>query len=236
DPPQPEPPSPSRPDPSRNRAHPQVLTQPDNAYEALFTHYGHRLDRADRRGLVGLQLVPLGHRLAELLDYPAPPHVLSKQLYELVQTNLGAGHAPMPGAVDLVHALAGTRPLAVASNTPAPIVRAYLEPHFDLDAFDAIHGSDTAARPKPAPDVYLDACAAIGADPHRTVAFEDSPTGATAALAAGMYVIGVPSAPDLHFDAHIHASDLTAPELWRHLGVRLPHRWSQKSTTYFSTP
>ncbi|OEV09335.1 hypothetical protein AN218_22425 [Streptomyces nanshensis] len=192
----------------------------DRAYAALFAHYGRRLAPSDRRGLVGLQLVPLGRRLAELLGRPAEPHVLGQQLYDLVQTNLGAGHAPMPGAVDLVHALAGTRPLAVASNTPAPIVRAYLEPHFDLAAFDAIHGSDTASRPKPAPDVYLDACAAVGADPQRAVALEDSPTGAAAALAAGLYLVGVPSAPDLHFHAHLHVPDLTAPELWELLSIR----------------
>lgn len=192
----------------------------DRAYAALFTHYGRQLDRADRHSLVGLQLVPLGRRLAELLNHPAQPHVLGQQLYDLVQTNLSTGHAPMPGAVDLVRALAGTRPLAVASNTPAPIVRAYLEPYFDLTAFDAICGSDTAARPKPAPDVYLDACAAINTDPHRTIAFEDSPTGAAAALAAGLYLVGVPSAPDLHFDAHLHVPDLLAPHLWEHLSIR----------------
>lgn len=194
----------------------------DRAYEALFTHYGRHLDRAERRGLVGLQLVPLGRRLAELLGHPDEAHVLGQQLYDLVQNNLGSGHAPMPGAVDLVGALVGARPLAVASNTPAPIVRAYLEPHFDLNAFDAILGSDTAAKPKPAPDVYLDACAALGADPRRTIAVEDSPTGAAAALAAGMYLIGVPSAPDLHFDAHFHVPDLMAPKLWEHLNVRPP--------------
>jgi len=192
----------------------------DRAYETLFNHYGQHLKPADRRGLVGLQLIPLGHRLAQLLGRPAAPHVLGRQLYDLVQTNLGGGHAPTPGAVDLVHALAGTRPLAIASNTPAPIVRAYLEPHFDLAAFDAILGSDTAARPKPAPDVYLDACTALGAAPGATVAFEDSPTGAAAALAAGMYLIAVPSAPDLHFDAHLHVPDLTDARLWNHLGIR----------------
>lgn len=192
----------------------------DRAYEALFTRYCRRLERSDRRGLVGLQLIPLGHRLAELLGHPAEPHVLGQQLYDLVQTNLGAGHAPMPGAVDLVNALAGTRPLAVASNTPAPIVRAYLADHFDLAAFNAILGSDTAARPKPAPDVYLDACTALSADPYQAIALEDSPTGASAALAAGMHLIAVPSAPDLHFDAHFHVPALTAPELWSYLGIQ----------------
>ncbi len=56
---------------------------------------------------------------------------------------------------------------------------------------------------KPAPDVYLAAAAALGADPARSVALEDSATGATAARAAGCFTIGVPSfaGADLPSDA-----------------------------------
>ena len=46
---------------------------------------------------------------------------------------------------------------------------------------------------KPAPDVYLRACADLGADPSRSVALEDSAHGVTAAKAAGMSVVAVPS-------------------------------------------
>ena len=61
--------------------------------------------------------------------------------------------------------------------------------------FDAVLGGDEVANPKPAPDIYATACERLGASPAQAVALEDSPTGVAAAIAAGMYVIGVPSLP-----------------------------------------
>ena len=48
---------------------------------------------------------------------------------------------------------------------------------------------------KPAPDPYLRAAALLGADPRACVALEDSPSGITAARAAGCAVIAVPTIP-----------------------------------------
>ncbi len=45
-------------------------------------------------------------------------------------------------------------------------------------------------RGKPAPDLYLHAAAALGVDITRTVILEDSPVGATGAVASGAHVIG----------------------------------------------
>lgn len=46
------------------------------------------------------------------------------------------------------------------------------------------------ANPKPAPDLFLHAAKHMGVAPRRCVVIEDSLTGVTAALAAGMRVIG----------------------------------------------
>ena len=53
-------------------------------------------------------------------------------------------------------------------------------------------GGDEVAAGKPAPDVYLDAARKLGVPAARCIAFEDSETGTTAALAAGMRVIQIP--------------------------------------------
>ncbi len=52
---------------------------------------------------------------------------------------------------------------------------------------------DEVAHRKPAPDIYLAICEALGSEPVRTAVLEDSPTGVAAARAAGCYVIGIPS-------------------------------------------
>jgi HAD superfamily hydrolase (TIGR01509 family) len=53
-----------------------------------------------------------------------------------------------------------------------------------------LHSYTDVARGKPAPDIYLAAAAAQGVAPGECVVIEDSPTGARAAVAAGMDCLG----------------------------------------------
>jgi len=191
----------------------------DRAYARIASRYGTALTSADRHALVGLQLEQLGHALAALLGHPAPPRQLGQEVYAMVCDGAGCDIDLMPGAAALVRAIHGTRPIAVASNTPHQIVASYLERTEIIDAFDAIVCSDHVANPKPAPDVYLAACERLACNPGACTALEDSPTGAAAALTAGMYLIAVPSAPDLVFPAHQHAASLNDPGLWQTLGL-----------------
>jgi HAD superfamily hydrolase (TIGR01509 family) len=103
------------------------------------------------------------------------------------------GVEPMPGAHSLVSEVAGRLPIAVASNTREETVRAALAASGLPAVFDLVLTPGEGRRPKPAPDVYLAACEALGVAPAEAVAFEDSVPGAAAARAAGMFVIGVPS-------------------------------------------
>jgi HAD superfamily hydrolase (TIGR01509 family) len=107
------------------------------------------------------------------------------------------GVEPMPGAGSLVDAVAGRLPMAVASNTREQTVRATLAASGLPAEFELVFTPDRGRRPKPAPDVYLAACEALGVAPAEAVAFEDSLPGAAAARAAGMFVIAVPS-PGVH--------------------------------------
>jgi HAD superfamily hydrolase (TIGR01509 family) len=112
-------------------------------------------------------------------------------------------HLPtLAGVVELVDALHGAGvPLGIASSSS----RGWLDRHLGrlgLDTkFDAIIGADLVGGVgKPNPDVYLRACADLGADPHRAVALEDSAHGVTAAKAAGMAAVAVPSRITRHND------------------------------------
>ncbi|HYY83115.1 MAG TPA: HAD family hydrolase, partial [Beijerinckiaceae bacterium] len=75
--------------------------------------------------------------------------------------------------------------------------------------FDVVVIADDVAAPKPAPDLYLAACAALGAPPERAAALEDSQTGVASARAAGLYVIAVPYFPG----TPIEGASLTAGSL-----------------------
>jgi HAD superfamily hydrolase (TIGR01509 family) len=191
----------------------------DWACAELAAGYGVVLTAEDRHALRGLELQPLGRTLAELLGHPAPADQLSQQVHAAVRAALSTGCPAMPGTHRLITALHGTRPLAVASNAPCEIVTHYLNHAGILDAFEVIIGSDQVDDPKPAPDVYLAACHHLDRPPGGCIAMEDSSTGALAALAAGLYLIAVPSTPGIAFPAHHHATGLDDPLMWRLLGL-----------------
>lgn len=102
---------------------------------------------------------------------------------------------PMLGAVDLVRRLRGLAPLAVASGSPLPGLELALERLGIRDGFDAVISSESLARGKPAPDVFLAAAERLGAPPARCVVLEDSLVGVQAGRSAGMTVFAVPSIP-----------------------------------------
>lgn len=81
-------------------------------------------------------------------------------------------------------------PLAVATSSGPRLMKERLG---DLQStFGAVVTRADVARGKPFPDLYLEAASRLGVSPARCLALEDSPTGARAALAAGMEVIVVP--------------------------------------------
>jgi beta-phosphoglucomutase-like phosphatase (HAD superfamily) len=54
----------------------------------------------------------------------------------------------------------------------------------------ALFSAESVARGKPHPDLFLHAAEAMGASPSGCVVVEDTPSGVTAALAAGMRALG----------------------------------------------
>lgn len=98
---------------------------------------------------------------------------------------------PMPGSVELLRDLRsrGVR-LAVVTTGAARCVLTALARMGMLPLFDAIVTGEMSARPKPAPDPYLEGLRLLGADAAHAVAFEDSPSGIRSAQAAGIHAIG----------------------------------------------
>ncbi|MFB9398758.1 HAD family hydrolase [Streptomyces echinatus] len=81
------------------------------------------------------------------------------------------------------------------------------------DCFTHSFAADEVRSPKPAPELYLTACEALGTTPQRSVAFEDSATGIASARAAGLYVAVIPSLPGADLDHDWLGTSLAEPEL-----------------------
>ena len=117
--------------------------------------------------------------------------------------------APVAGATDF---LARTMhlPRAIASSSHADYLRWALDRFGLADHFGAhLYSADGMARGKPHPDIYLAAAAGLGMRADACLAIEDSPVGASAAVASGAHVIGLCAASHIS-DRAAHAEALRA--------------------------
>jgi HAD superfamily hydrolase (TIGR01509 family) len=83
--------------------------------------------------------------------------------------------------------------IAIASSSEHEWVHGHLTRLGVRDRFGHLSCRDEVVPGKPAPDVYLRACEALGVEPVNAVAVEDSPNGVTAAKAAGLWCVAVPN-------------------------------------------
>jgi len=123
-----------------------------------------------------------------------------------------AAEVVRPGVVDLLDAaLDSGIPVGVASSSSAEWVEGHLDRLGLLSRFNAVRCRDHVDRAKPHPDLFTAALAAVEADPARSIAFEDSHHGCSAAKAAGMVCVVVPN--DVTRSQGFHHADLVVDSL-----------------------
>ncbi len=112
-----------------------------------------------------------------------------ERLYRAAMQDCLTDHL-VPGIAEFLRRMKGA-PIGLASNAERANIdfvldRAGLRPYFG-----AIADASEVAHAKPAPDLFLLAAERMGVPPRNCIVFEDSPTGVTAARAAGMRVAGI---------------------------------------------
>jgi HAD superfamily hydrolase (TIGR01509 family) len=196
------------------------------AEQTLFERRERTFTIEHKRALVGSSEKIAGRKLALFLDEPGREQEIMEELNVLVLNELEGGVDPMVGAVELVELLRGECvPVGLVSNSP----RRFIERSHEVAAtgieFDVVISGHEVPAAKPAPDAYLEACLQLGVDPGRdVVALEDSPGGVAAAVAAGLFVIGVPSVPGIHLEADLVASSLEEDAVLESIGITPLHR------------
>jgi HAD superfamily hydrolase (TIGR01509 family) len=196
------------------------------AEQTLFERRERTFTIEHKRALVGSSEKIAGRKLALFLDEPGREQEIMEELNVLVLNELEGGVDPMVGAVELVELLRGEGvPVGLVSNSP----RRFIERSHEVAAtgieFDVVISGHEVPAAKPAPDAYLEACLQLGVDPGRNVvALEDSPGGVAAAVAAGLFVIGVPSVPGIHLEADLVASSLEEDAVLESIGITPLHR------------
>ncbi|MFE1173311.1 HAD family hydrolase [Streptomyces sp. NPDC058773] len=170
------------------------------AEKALFAAHGHPFGPEQKALVIGRTVEAAAEAMADYFGRPGAGAELAAELLERVRKELAGGAAALPGAAELVRACRAAVPIAVASNSPRELLDVALESAGLAAHFTHSFAADEVESPKPAPDLYLMACEALGAVPQRSVAFEDSATGISAARAARLYVAVVPSLPGVDLD------------------------------------
>ena len=133
-----------------------------------------------------------------------------------------------PGLAQLLKRLRdhGVRCAAV-TNAPRANAELMLGAIGRLDCFEPLIIGDECTAGKPDPEPYLRAMRELGVTADECIAFEDSPAGARAAVAAGVTTIGItstqPAAALVDASGCSFAiSDFTADALWQELDGKLP--------------
>jgi HAD superfamily hydrolase (TIGR01509 family) len=186
------------------------------AQTTLFDRYDRVFEEQHKRSLLGTSSVTAAARLELMLDQPGRGFELVGECHELVMEEALAGVPPRPGALELVDSIrdAGL-PVGLASNSSRGFVERVLSVAGLLNGhFDLIVTADDVQHPKPAPDLYLAACAGLRVAPERAAALEDSETGVASARAAGLFVIAVPYFPDMSIEgASLQSDSLADPRV-----------------------
>jgi HAD superfamily hydrolase (TIGR01509 family) len=194
------------------------------AEQKLFAGLGREFTMEHKRTLIGSSRSLAASKLETILRRPGDGEALMDELHELVMEEALQGVAPRPGAKRLLARLADAGiPLAVASNSERAFLERTLSGAGLLHAgpFAAVVSANDVEHPKPAPDIYLEACSRLGVEPARAAALEDTPIGVASAAAAGMFVIGVPYFAGTPIaGASLLADSLADPAVARALGLR----------------
>lgn len=97
-----------------------------------------------------------------------------------------SGLKPIAHVVEIVRRYASILPMAIASGGTGENVLLALSALGIESFFQAIVSADDDIRPKPAPDIFLEAASRIGVAPELCQVFEDGDLGLEAARLAGM--------------------------------------------------
>ncbi|HEU4727244.1 MAG TPA: HAD-IA family hydrolase [Kofleriaceae bacterium] len=135
-------------------------------------------------------------RIAALLGRP-PPGDLVAAYHARTRRAFETQLRPVPGIEDALAQIA--TPSCVASNGSVDKMRFTLGLTGLLPRFDGrLFSGYDVGRPKPAPDLHLHAASRCGVAPDACVVVEDSPAGVSAAIAAGMTVLGYAALTPAH--------------------------------------
>jgi beta-phosphoglucomutase len=174
-----------------------VLSEPFIAAAAtqMFVEKGFAVRPEEFRPFIGSGEDRFIGGVAEARGIPIEPARDKARTYAIYLEKIRGHLQPLPGVREFVDTCRqrGLR-LAVASGSDTIKVEANLrELGLPTTDFAAIVTGSDVERKKPAPDIFLEACARLGLEPASCLVIEDAVNGVRAAKAAGMRCLALTS-------------------------------------------
>ena len=176
----------------------------DIATNQVLEPHGHTYSMELKKRCMGGDSMRTARLTVAEYDLPMAPEEFLRQRNDFLQS-LFPTSPEIDGAGEFVNLLADLGiPFGLATSSHRDLFELKTSQKPWHTRFSAVVCGDDprVENGKPAPDIFLACAAAIGMAPGDCIAFEDSPTGISAARAAGMTVIAVNSpyveADDLH--------------------------------------
>lgn len=154
---------------------------------------------AEKRELVILESIGLNQNDIKALftkelgeDFPYEDFMekTTKPFHEAIEKE---GIPVKTGVYEILQFLEKTNlKVGIASSSSTASIKKHLKEGNITEYFAQIIGGDTVKHSKPQPDIYINACKALGVNPANSIAVEDSPNGIKSAYAAGMKVVMIP--------------------------------------------
>ncbi len=113
----------------------------------------------------------------------------NKIMRKKLQTELEA----MPGLFHILETFFNRLKLAVCTSAQEEFLDIVVDLLEIREKFDVLQSSDSIAKGKPEPEIYIKTCEKLGVTPQDCIVLEDSANGVTAGKKAGCLVIAVPS-------------------------------------------
>jgi HAD superfamily hydrolase (TIGR01509 family) len=176
---------------------------------ALVEKHGGTWSTEHALNLVGNDLIESGRYIREHAGIDVEPADIVEELLDGVVARVERQVPWRPGAVEL---LADLRANGVRCALVTMSYRRFVAPilaGLPEDTFEVVVTGDAVTQGKPHPEPYQKAAAVLGIPPARTLAIEDSNTGARSAESAGCTVLVVPNhVPVLPGERRIFVSSL----------------------------
>lgn len=150
---------------------------------------GGRWDPTRTDDLAGSAAAVANRLLAERCGLVGREEELDAVIHRLGPRVFAEWVVAMPGALEAVRAVAGLVPVAIATNAPRAIAEVSVAAAGLDELIQVLVSVSDVRAGKPAPDVYLAAAAALEVPAAACLAVDDTHTGLSAAVAAGMRTV-----------------------------------------------